>query len=181
MTSKKIRNRRIALASLPAAEIAAALAEDAMVKSILRQARIRPAAPITAKDSSEGRAFMAKMRLASEKAMLSSIKRKKLLTEEEIVALIANRQWVSYAIKTGRIFSVQAPDGVSYFPAFFVGPVIRRRLFGKVTKALAGLPGQSMLHFFVSRSTMLGTTPIEALAADRFKEVMVAAVGFANR
>ena len=152
-----------------------------MVKSVLGRARSRPAAPITTKESPVASAFMAKLRLATENSLLTAIKRKELFTEEEIVALIANRQWVSYAIKTGRIFSVQAPDGVSYFPAFFVGPVIRRRLFGKVTKALAGLPGQSMLHFFVSRSTMLGTTPIEALAADRFKEVMVAAVGFANR
>ena len=124
---------------------------------------------------------MAKMRLATEKALLSAIKRKEMLREEELVVLIGNRQWVSYAIKTGRIFSVQAPDGVAYFPAFFVCPIMCRRLFGKVTKALAGLPGQSMLHFFMSRSVLLETTPVEALAAGRLKEVMVAAVGFANR
>lgn len=51
---------------------------------------------------------MVKMRLATDKALLSAIKRKELLTEDELVAQIGNRQWVSYAIKTGRVFSVQA-------------------------------------------------------------------------
>ena len=182
MTANQKREGPIALTSLPADEVAAALAEDVQVKSILRRARSCPAATMSSKESPcDSAAFMAKMRIASEKSLLTSIKKKELLTEEELVMLVGNRQWVAYAIKTHRVFSVQAPDGVSYFPAFFAGPIARRRLFGKVTQALSGLPNRSLLHFFVSPSTVLGTTPSDALSAGRLKEVMVAAVGFASR
>lgn len=182
MASKPKRNHRIALASLPVAEVAAALAEDVMVKSILQDARrLTPPTMATMDSVSESSAFMAKMRHASVKALRFSIKRKELLTEEELVTAIGSRQWVSYAIKTGRLFSVLTPVGTPYFPAFFVGSLAHRRLFGNVTQALAGLPGESMLHFFVSSSTVLGTTPAKALAAGRLKEVMVAAIGFASR
>jgi hypothetical protein len=182
MPSKPKPGLPIALSSFPPQEVAAALAEDAKVKAILRQARsgLQVGEPVRELPG-ESAAFMAKMREASQTTLLALIKHKELLTKEELCTLIGNRQWVNYAIKTGRIFSILGPDGVDYFPSFFLGPLAHRRSLGKVTQALAGLPGPSILHFFKCPSTILGKTPLDSLAEGRLKEVLVAAAGFATR
>ncbi|MGZ8968635.1 MAG: hypothetical protein ACXW2W_05490 [Telluria sp.] len=182
MPSKPKRSLPIELSSFPPEEVAAALAEQAKVRAILGQARGRlKAGEPTSELVGERAAFMANMRDASENMLAALIKRKELLTKEELSAGIASRQWVNYAIKTGRLFSVRAADGVEYFPSFFLGPLAHRRSLGRVTQVLSGLPGPSILHFFKSPSTMLGKTPLDSLAEGELKEVLVAAAGFATR
>lgn len=171
----------IDLSSLPSEDLAEALAENVMVEKILREARSRPPAPIvTEKASRDGAKFMAKMRRASEVALLSRIERGELVTQDELIArLRGNRRWVSDALKAGRIFSLQAPSGGDYFPSFFADSSYDRRALGRVSKVLAILPGPSKYHFFTNKSLTLGMTPLQALAGGRVKDVLICASGFA--
>lgn len=156
---------------------------DRRFEEILREARSRPPAPmVTEKSAREAAALMAEFRKGSATALARRIERKELLTAEELVERLGgNRRWVSAALKSGRLFSVQAPSGVDFFPAFFADDSLDRRALGKVAKVLSGLPGASAYHFFVSKSFTLGMTPLEALAGGRVKEVLTTAAGFAER
>lgn len=181
------RSRNLAvpphLSGLPAEVAAAAIAEDAKVEKILRDARIRPPAPaVTEKSMREGAALMAKFRRGSAAALARRIESKELLTREELVERLGgNRRWVTSALKGERLFSVHAPSGVDYFPAFYADPSIDRRALGDVAKVLSSVPGASKYHFFVSKSFTLGMTPLEALAGGGVKNVLITAAGFATR
>lgn len=171
------------LSNFPADVVAAAIAEDAKVKQILRDARSGPPAPpVTEKSMREGAALMAEFRRGSAAALARRIASKELLTREELVERLGgNRRWVTWALKGGRLFSVQSPSGVDYFPAFYAAPSIDRQALGKVAKVLSSVPGASKYHFFVSKSFTLEMTPLEALAQGRVKDVLTTAAGFAVR
>ena len=154
-----------------------------MVAKILSEARTQPPAPMANEQSiRDGEEFTAKMRLGSEAALLSSIDRGELITRNVLVTLLGgNRRWVNNALKDGRIFSLQAPSGIKYFPAFFADSSYDRRALGRVSKVLAILPGPSKYFFLTNKSLMLGTTPLQALVEGRVKDVLVCASGFAVR
>jgi hypothetical protein len=181
------RSRNLAvpphLSNFPADVVAAAIAEDAKVKQILHDARSRPQAPMVTEQSvREGAALMAEFRRGSAAALARRIDNKELITREELVERLGgNRRWVTSAFRGERLFSVQAPSGVDYFPAFYADPSIDRRALGNVAKVLSGLPAASKYHFFVSKSFTLGMTPLEALADGRVKDVLTTAAGFAER
>lgn len=137
---------------------------------------------VTEKSVREGAAFMAEFRKGSAAALARRIERKELLTAEELVERLGgNRRGVSAALRSGRLFSVQASSGVDFFPAFFADDSLDRRALGRVSKVLAGLPGASAYHFFVSKSFTLGMTPLEALAQGRVKDVLTTAAAFVVR
>ena len=190
----KNRNPSVAhaLSRFTPSEIAAAVKEDRKVQAFLRKAaeETLEAGKLERKSSAstncerdvvalETALFMAQMRLGSERALCGQIKRKELLTLDELVLAIGgNRQWVTYALRTGRIFSVSDSDGTPYFPSFFVVPLPHRRALGRVAKIVAGLPAASQLHFFMSKRLSLGATPVEAIAHGRLHEVRRAAASF---
>lgn len=173
----------INLSSLPPEEVAKAMAEAVMVKKILREARTRPPEPMVSEESiRDGERIVAKMRRASEAALLSRIERGELVTKDELITRLgSNRRWVADALKTGRVFSLQSPAGADYFPSFFADISYGRRALGRVSKVLALLPGASKYQFFTNKSLTLGMTPLQALAEGRVKEVLVCASGFAVR
>lgn len=180
---KKPITSPIDLSNLPLGDVAKAAAEAVMVEKILHEARSRPRAPVvTDKSIRKGERLMAKMRRASEAALLSRIERGELITQDELITRIGgNRRWVRNALKAGRVFSLQAPSGVDYFPSFFADSTYDRRALGRVSKVLALLPGPSKYHFFTNKSFTLGMTPLQALAEGRVKDVLVCASGFAVR
>lgn len=171
------------VSSFPVEVVTAAVAEDAKTKQILHDARNRsPALTVTEKSKREGAALMSEFRRGSAAALARRIESKELITIEELVERLGgNRRWVMAAQKDERLFSVQAPSGVVYFPAFYADPSIDRRALGTVARVLSGLPAASKYHFFVSESFTLGMTPLEALAQGRAKEVLITAAGFAVR
>lgn len=183
MPKKKTRPLPLGLEGLPPEDIAKALAEEIMVERILREARSRAPGPmVTDKSIREGEKFMAKMRRASEAALLSRIERGELITKDELITrLEGNRRWVSDALKAGRVFSILAATGTDYFPSFFADSSYDRLALGRVAKVLALLPGPSKYQFFTSKSFSLGMTPLQALAEGRVKDVLVCASGFAVR
>jgi hypothetical protein len=183
MTKEQQVSLPIDLGGLPPEEVAQAMAEAVMVAKILRDARTLPPAPMhSVKSIREGEEFMAKMRLGSEAALLSRIDSGDLVTRDVLVTrLEGNHRWVNDALKAGRIFSLKAPSGVDYFPAFFADSLYDRRALGRVSKVLALLPGPSKYFFLTNKSLMLGMTPLEALVEGRVKDVLVCASGFAVR
>lgn len=164
-------------------EVARALAEDLIVDKILSHARSRPPAPMTtAKSIREGKKLMEEMRRASQATLLARIERGEVITRDELITRLGGkRRWVTDALRSGRLFSFQAPSGVDYFAAFFADGFYDRRSLGSVVRVLAGLPSPSIYYFFVSKSTWLGMTPLEALAEGRLNAVKAAAHGFAER
>ena len=109
-------------ASFPTDVVAAALAEGAKVKKILRDACSRPPASmvaVTEKSIRDGAALMSDFRRRSAAALARRIESKELLTGEELVQRLGgNRRWVTAALTSERLFAVPAPSGV-YFPAFY--------------------------------------------------------------
>jgi hypothetical protein len=173
----------IDLSSLPPGEVAKAMAEAVMVDKILHDARTQPPAPTASEESiRDGEGFVAKMRLGSEAALLSRIDSGELITRDVLVTRLGdNHRWVNNALKAGRIFSLQGPSGVDYFPSFFADSTYDRRAIGRVSKVLALLPGPSKYFFLTNKSLMLGMTPLEALVEGRVKDVLICASGFAVR
>lgn len=173
----------IDLKALPPDELASAMAEDRIVEKMLREALSRPPAPMTtAKSIRDGEKLKAEMRIISQVTLLTRIERGEVITRDELIARLGgDRRWVVDALRSGRLFVLQAPSGVDYFAAFFADASYDRRSLGRVVRVLAGLPGPSIYHFFVSKWTSLGMTPLQALAEGRTKAVLVAARGFAER
>ena len=171
------------LNTLPPDEVAMALAEDLMVEKILREALSRPPAPMTtAKSIRDGKKFMAEMRMVAQATLLSRIERGEIITRDELITRLGgNRRWVAGALRSSRLFALQAPSGVDYFAAFFADASYDRRSLGRVVQVLSGLPAASIYHFFVSKSVMLGMTPLEALGEVRVSAVLACAAGFAER
>lgn len=183
MPKKKELALPIDFDKLPLAEIAWALVEDLKVEQVLRGGQGRQRVHIaTEKQVRRGEKAMARARRDSMDAFNSRIERGELITNEQLIERLGgNRRWLSAAIKAGRVFSVQAPSGGDYFPSFFADVSYERGALGRVAKLLIDLPGPSKYHFFLSKSTMLGMTPLQALAEGQVNKVLVCAVGFAER
>lgn len=182
MSTKRKTKLLSVLDGLPADEVAAARVEDVKVAAILRRARTAPmesdASPDVARQSAD---FMTKMRLGSERALARRIQSRELITKGDLVVMLSGRRrWVNAALRAGRLFSLTGPSGIEYFPAFVADDSYELKAFGRVTKALQGIPGASKYFFFTTISGRLGMTPLEALALGRTTEVVVCALGFAK-
>ncbi|MDN7177941.1 hypothetical protein M0D69_07905 [Caballeronia sp. SEWSISQ10-4 2] len=90
----------------------------------------------------------------------------KLLTPAQFVERSGvSRQAINQQIQTGSLFTVDGPQGVSYYPAFFVDADYERRAVRRVARALDDLPGASKWAFFTSpRLSLGGLTPLEVIA-----------------
>jgi len=117
---------------------------------------------------------MSKLRQESAAALQRRIDRKELLRPKEFqVALGISRQSINDAVKTRRIFAILGPDGDDYYPAFFADQDLNRREVEKVAKVLGGVPALSKYHFFISKSTYLGSvTPLDTLKKGRLADVL---------
>lgn len=182
MSTKRKSQLQDVLGGRSADEVAAARAEDVRVTAILRRARTRPMKSDANLDSARRSAeFMTKMRLGSERALERRIQRRELVTKDDLVAMLSGRRrWVNDALKAGRLFSLTAPFGYEYFPAFYADDRYELRALGRVAKVLKGLPSESKYFFFTTISNRLGMTPLEALAQGRTREVVTCAIGFAE-
>lgn len=183
MTKEQKVSLPVDLSSLPPEEVAQAMAAAGVVEQFLRDVRTLPPAPMhSVKSIREGEKFMEKLRLGSEDALLSRIDSGDLIARDVLVTRLGgNHRWVNNALKAGRIFSLQVPSGVDYFPSFFADSTYDRSALGRVSKVLALLPGPSKYFFLTTKSLMLGMTPLEALVEGRVKDVLVCASGFAVR
>ncbi|MFI4940138.1 MAG: hypothetical protein ACHP7O_07340 [Burkholderiales bacterium] len=96
--------------------------------------------------------------------------------------LQVTRQAVSKAVSAQRMFFLPGPSGTQLYPEFFTSPLYNRRDLARVSKALGALPGPSKWQFFTTRKGSLGgKTPLDALAAGKLDDVLIAAAGFLER
>ncbi|WP_321949342.1 hypothetical protein [Paraburkholderia sp. J10-1] len=89
----------------------------------------------------------------------------KLLKPAEFMGLAGvTRQAIHQRLKTGSLFTVDGPNGVSYYPAFFVDESLDRRTVARVSRALKELPGASKWAFLTDpRRSLAGLTPLEVI------------------
>lgn len=166
----------------PAAEVAAARAQDAKVAAILRRARTEPKESEVNPDSARQNAeFMAKLRLGSERALARRIESKELVSKDEFIAMLGGRRrGVIEALEAARLFLLRDSSGHDYFPTFFADDRYDRRALGRVVQALEGLPNESKYYFFIRKSSRLKMTALDALAQGRTTEVIACALAFAE-
>jgi hypothetical protein len=80
------------------------------------------------------------------------------------------RQAINQRMKTGSLFTVDGPNGVRYYPAFFVDESLDRRTVARVSRALKELPGASKWAFFTNpRRSLGGLTPLEVIGGKQPK------------
>jgi hypothetical protein len=81
-----------------------------------------------------------------------------------------SRQAIHQQTRTGALFSVDGPHGVTYYPAFFADPKYDRNAVRRVARAMKDLPGSSKWVFFTSpRLSLGGLSPLEVLGGAKPK------------
>ena len=123
---------------------------------------------------------MAEGREIAAETLARRIESKELLSAQELrSALGVAQQVIDEAVASNRLFAFVGPDGERYYPAFYAAADMNRSALELVAQELLDLPAPSKYHFFVSKRTNLGETPLEALKRGRVTEVLRAASGFA--
>ncbi len=155
--------------------------EGRMVQRVLDEARNRMDRPMSTPESiAAGKAAMAQGRVHAAETLARQIENKELLSANELQhALGITQAEIDEAVGAGRLFAMVATNGEPYYPAFYAAPAVDRTAFEAVALELRDLPPESRYHFFTSRRTNLGSTPLEALQAGRVSEVLQSAAGFA--
>ncbi|WP_295751589.1 hypothetical protein [Undibacterium sp.] len=165
------------------AEWARAQREDALFKKVMDAAgRGEPMVMSTPESICKGNEAMALAERTSAALTAVRISKHEFLSSGQLQdALQVKRQALSGAVKAKRLFAIVGPSGENYYPAYYADRTLERRTLERISKVLGSLPAPSKHHFFISKSTMLQETPLEALRKGRESDVLIAAAGFAER
>lgn len=170
-------------ATIDSGELTRAQREDALGENVLDAAgRPGPTVMSTSQSIRQGNEAMARAEQNAAATTAARVANHEFISSGQLQrALNVKRQAISGAVKAKRLFAIVGPSGENYYPAYYADPTLDRRTLEKVSKALGSLPAPSKHHFFTSKSTMLGETPLDALRKGREAEVLAAAAGFAER
>lgn len=139
-------------------------------------------AEVTEESIRVGQAILERMREREAVELAASIERGDLITRAKLQRrLQLPDATLDAALEAGQLFALPGPDGLDYFPAFFVDPTYADRDLARVAVILRDLPASVRYHFFLSPSFRLQSTPLEALAEGRIDEVLSTATGFVER
>lgn len=158
--------------------------EDEAAEQFLKQQVESKAPPIqsTPESIQRGQAMLKAVEETRNQTVRTRIQNKELLTSGELqLARDVNRQSISGAVKSNRLFAFVGPSGKNFYPAYFADKTLDLRKLEAVSKALGTLPAPSKHHFFTSTWSTLGTTPLEALRAGRLADVLETAAGFVEQ
>lgn len=123
--------------------------------------------------SARSRAHAVRKNLAASKQVLPP--------GEFAAALGITRQALSKAVQANRVF-VLTVGSENYYPAFYADSELDRRKLERVSKMLGDLSGWEKWRFFTNpKGSLERLTPLEALRKGKYKEVLTAASGFAER
>lgn len=163
-------------------EIERAAEEDRILNAALKEAETHAAHPMSTPESiAAGEAATLEAREKAAEILARRIESKELLSVDELrEALGITRLEIEDAVVAARIFSLEGPGGVKYYPAFYANGDLDRSALEIVAQELRELPAGAKYHFFFSKRTSLGMTPLEALKCGRVDEVLQAATAFAN-
>lgn len=130
----------------------------------------------------EGERIIAQSRINATENIAKAIKHGEYVTLSQLqAALRVKRAAISNAVAAGRIFAVIGPSGESFYPIFFADPTLDLRVIAKIVEALGSLPGATKYHFFTSKFTALGESPLDALRKGKVGQVSSAALSYAER
>ena len=162
-------------------ELKRAEEEDRILRRVLDEASNRPPRPMSTPESiAAGHAAMAEGRERAAETLARRIESKELLSAAELRSALGIIQAeIDDAVEANRLFAFEGPGGELYYPAFYTEADVDRSALELVAQELRDLPAASKYHFFVSKWTNLGATPLEALKRGRLAEVLRAASGFA--
>jgi hypothetical protein len=163
-------------------ELKRAEEEDRTFQRLLDAVSNQQPRPMSTPESiAAGRAAMAEGRVRAAETLVRRIANRELLSAAELrEALGIAQAEIDDAVEDNRLFSIYAPDRQPYYPSFYANTDLDKVAFGLVAQVLRDVPATSQYHFFVSKRTNLGETPLEALKRGRVDEVLKAAAGFAN-
>lgn len=163
-------------------ELKRAAEEDRMLQRLLDDASNQQPLPMSTPESiAAGAAAMAEGRKRAAETLARRIENKELLSADELrKGLRISQAEIDEAVGDNRLFAFVGPDGELYYPAFYSDAIVDRSALELVAQELRDLPAPSKYHFFISKRTNLGATPLEALKRGRVDEVLQSASGFAN-
>jgi hypothetical protein len=106
-----------------------------------------------------------------------------LLTSAQICERLGiSRQALSKAVKDQRLFWIDGPAGVQWYPGFYGASTANRRSIEKVAVTLGDLPGDAKWQFFTTpKHSLGGKTPVEALEAGALEQVLRTALQVRER
>jgi hypothetical protein len=152
--------------------------EKAMTAVMLRRKRTMS----TSESIRRGNELIAQGRQRALQTTAESIANGELISSVELQeALGVQRQAISGAVKSERLFAIVGPSGENFYPAYFADPTLDRRSLEQVSKVLGSLPAASKHDFFTSKSMTLQETPLDALRRGRKAEVLAVAERFVDR
>lgn len=153
--------------------------EDRLLRKVLKEVGNRPMS--TPESVAAGKVAMAEGRARAAETLARRIECKELLSANELrEALGITQAEIDDAVEANRLFAFDGPDGQPYYPAFYADTDFDKQVLELLAQELRDIPAASKYHFFVSKRTNLGETPLEALTRGRIDEVLQAAAGFAN-
>lgn len=163
-------------------ELKRAEEEDRILRRVLDEASYSQTRPMSTPESiAAGKAAMAEGRARAAETLARRIENKELLSAGELRgALGITQAEIDDAVDSNRLFALEGPGGEHYYPAFYIDADLDGSGLELIAQELRDLPAASKYHFFVSKRTNLGATPLEALKRGRVAEVCKAAAGFAN-
>ena len=155
--------------------------EDAAVDRALAQVDRSSAVATTPASIEAGDASIAAAYRDAPTQLQQRIESRELLTAEKFLdALGVDAHWLVNALRDGRVFAMTAPNGRSYYPAFYTDVGLNRADVERVVQVLSLIEPVSRYTFFYRRWTPLGATPLEALRRGRLEEVLVMATWFSE-
>lgn len=162
-------------------ELKRAAEEDRMLQRLLDDASNQQPRPMSTPESiAAGAAAIAEGRKGAAETLARRIENKVLLSADELrEALGIAQAEIHDAVEANRLFAFEGPGGELYYPAFYTDANLDKSALGMVVQEMRDLPAASKYHFFISKRTNLGETPLEALRRGRVAEVLRAARGFA--
>jgi len=93
-----------------------------------------------------------------------------------------SRQALSKAVHERRLFWVDGPGGVHWYPGFFATSRAHRRDLERVSVELGELPGSTKWQFFTTpKHSLAGRTPVQALESGDVDRVLRTAGEFRER
>lgn len=133
--------------------------------------------------AAENDAFMRNMAMQEQVRRADLEETGQLIAAQELAQrLQVTNQAVSKALKSGRLFALDASGGRLLYPSFYADGKLSRRDLAAVTRALGDIPASSKWQFFTTpKASLGGLTPLEALERGQRQAVMVTAAGFLER
>ena len=137
-------------------------------------AQLKPVPLSTPESIKRGREIVDAAECRARRSVLARIDSRELISQEKL-------EQARGPVQVDQLFAYSGPGGVRYYPAYVADPELDLDDLVRVSAVLAQLPAASQDGYLTSERMDLGATPLQALRAGRYGEVLVSAAEFAAR